>query len=698
MADTTDDDLPESEPDFVGAWLDEIEIASTEEKEWRKAGDHAVKAYRGDEDSRVTSFNIFHANVETIVPALYNSVPVPDVRRRFGDPDPIAKAVADILERGLSLSCDAYDFDGLMGDAVKDMTTVGRGVSRVRYEAMFAEDQTVSYEQVGCEHVTWKSFRRGPARTWREVPWVAFEHFLTKDEVREKAADVADDVPYTYSPSATDEESNKKRSEPRFEKCARAWEIWDKRKRQVHFISPDYGKRRLWMTPDPLSLEQFFPVPRPLQAIRTTDSLIPITGLSIYESLVEELNDLTNRIRRLVKQCRVRGGYAGLSDDIKTIAEAGDGEIVPLTGAEMFVADGKNLNNAIIWWPLDQIVAALQQLVQQREMVKATIYEVTKIADIMRGSSDPNETLGAQQIKAQWGSLSVQRQQAEVARYARDLFRLKAELLANKVSMPNLMLMTGIQLPTQQVKQQTQLKLQMQAQQAAQAQQAQQMAPPQPGQPPAPQPAPQPPQAPPQPSPEDQKILASPTVEEVEAMLRQDVMRTYHIDIESDSTIRGDLSRSQQQMSMFISGLAQFVAAVGPLVKDGVMPPDIAIELLAAFARQFKLGKQAEDTLARWADKIRGMANQPQQQKPDPNMIKAQTEIAKSKMDLQTAQTKGQIDQQGMMMDAQAKQAEHQMDMQKLGAQVQADTVKAQNQMALRQAPTPWPSQQGLPQ
>src|SRR5690606_18921301 len=32
---------------------------------------------------KLYDFNILHSNVETIVPAIYNSTPVPDVRRRF---------------------------------------------------------------------------------------------------------------------------------------------------------------------------------------------------------------------------------------------------------------------------------------------------------------------------------------------------------------------------------------------------------------------------------------------------------------------------------------------------------------------------------------------------------------------------------------------------------------------------------------
>lgn len=84
---------------FVRMWLDALETASIEEKDWRKEAEEAARAYRGERVSGQREFNIFHANVETIVPALYNSTPIPDVRRRYSDPDPAGKEVADNKER-----------------------------------------------------------------------------------------------------------------------------------------------------------------------------------------------------------------------------------------------------------------------------------------------------------------------------------------------------------------------------------------------------------------------------------------------------------------------------------------------------------------------------------------------------------------------------------------------------------------------
>jgi hypothetical protein len=366
------------------------------------------------------------------------------------------------------------------------------------------------------------------------------------------------------------------------------------------------------------------------------DSLEPVVPFEIYADLVAELNEVTARIARLVRQLRPRGGYGGNVDDIKAITEADDGELVPLTGVEHLV-DGGGIDKWIAWFPLEPTVGALNQLVQQREMIKQTIYEVTGIADILRGASRASETATAQQIKTQWGSLRIQDRQAEVARLARDLFRLKAEIIAQKFSWETLSQMTGITLPS--------------AEERALARQLlQQATAPQPSMPgvspapPAPEQsrvgalgAPTPSALPPTtawasahrapqptlraalPVPDQvKKVAASVTREEAEALLRSDVLRLYRIDVESDSTIRGDLTRNQHTMTLFLQGTAQFAGAMAPIVQQapGMLQP--VMEIYAAFARNFKLGRQAEDALDALADAARQAGTQPQPPKQEP--------------------------------------------------------------------------------
>ncbi len=86
-------------------WLLEIQLATKREKEWRDKGQKIIDIYRGTK-ARRNSFNILWANTETARPALYNSPPKPDVRRRFRQDDMLGKAVGEVMERGLSYCTD----------------------------------------------------------------------------------------------------------------------------------------------------------------------------------------------------------------------------------------------------------------------------------------------------------------------------------------------------------------------------------------------------------------------------------------------------------------------------------------------------------------------------------------------------------------------------------------------------------------
>lgn len=625
----------QDERDLVKLWLDQIERSGADEKDWRDDAEKAEDVYRSKEGSRNREFNIFHANIETIVPALYNSTPIPDVRRRFADKDPVGKVVSDIIERSLSFAVDAYDFDGTMHATIKDSEITDRGVARVRYVPYFAgegEQETLSYAEVTCEHIPWRDFRRGPGRFWGEVPWEAFRHYLSKDEITKliNGTDInIEDVPLNYS---SDGSTDKKEKDPKSDvfKRAMVWEIWDKDSKSVLFICQDYHERVLKTEPDPLELTNFFPTPKPLQAIEQTASLVPVTPLRIYESLVDELNVVTRRITKLVKTLRARGLYGGNPLDMKAVGEAEDGELVPATDAMQFMQNG-GLDKAIHWYPLDPTTMAIKTLYEQREAIKQTIYEVTGIADILRGSTDPGETLGAQQLKAQWGSLRIQRRQAEVARFARELFELKAEIIATKFDWPLLSKMTGIELPSQEQKQTVQSLMQ-------QVQQAQQM-----GQ-----------QIPPQilaQGEKAQEIISQPSQEEVMQLLQDDISRNYRIDIESDSTIRNDLTRNQQTMNLFLQGTAQFAQAMGPIIMADASMKPVVMEIYGSFCRQFKLGRQAEDALEAATEQAQKSADQPPP--PSPEQQKMEAEKQKQAADMQMAQEKHKMEIEKMQLGLQ---------------------------------------------
>ena len=672
------DSRKEVEPgaDTVTFWLDAIALSEKEENDWRREARNVISVYRGEkaQDSSYNNdldFNILHANVETILPAIYNSPPSPDIRRRFGDKDATARVISQLLERCLSFYQDAYDYDSMMNGVLFDGAVAGRGIARVRYvptmqdgEPVDGDDpsmggykrETVESESVACEYVNWQRFRVGKADTWEEMPWIAFEHFLSKDELKKiTTPDVIKDMSFDYSVKGNKDDAQET---PDIYRRARVWEIWDKESRKVFFISAGHGEKPLAVQDDPLGLEAFFPVPRPVMPVYTPGRLTPVCPYSIYRKLAEELNAISRRIKQIVQQIRVKGAYAIGQSDLSRLADADDGELIGVEGLEMLIEGG--IEKGIAWWPIEPAVKALQQLYQQREQLKQTIYEVTGISDIVRGQSAASETATAQQIKTQWGSLRIQKLQNDVQRFARDLYRIKAEIISNHFSIDTMMEVTGIKLLRQQEKQMIQMQMQQQ-----------QPPPPQPGQPPQ-----QPPQQPQLP-PEIAKAMKEPSVEEVEQVIRSDMLRAYRVDVESDSTIRSDMTRQQKAMQEFLQGTSQYLAAAGPVVQSGMMPPGPLIEVYAAFARMFKLGKQADDALDQLSETAK---ENPPPPKPDPEAEKAKAQMA---MEKEKAQASQQLEQAKLQMQQQGEQAKLQMEQQKMAMDAEATQAKGQQDAML---------------
>jgi hypothetical protein len=492
----------------VKRWLLELDLADKAESKWRKAATEAMERYRDEKDrGNTVRFNILYSNVQTLAPALYNATPKADVRRRFRDADVVGKIAADVMERALDVSIASYDFDSSMQAAVLDYLLPGRAVTRVRYlpkfkaadpgmtpepglegEAAEGAEQSeadapdseaaeyLDYEEVGCEPVQWDDFRRGPGKTWAEVPWIAFRHKLTREQCVDKfkasCPDVEKvDLDYTPDdPSGTD----KKPELPDVFKRLTVWEIWDREARKVLFVAPSYKIAPLKTEDDPLRLRDFYPIPRPLYALESTDSLVPVEEYRTYKDQAKELDRITARINRIISGLKLRGIYDSTVSEFRQLFQADENDMIPSDGASAAMSMG-GLDKAVWMLPVEQAAKVLVTLYQQREQIKQTIYEITGISDIIRGSTVASETATAQNIKTQWGTQRLQRRQREVQRYARDLLRLKAEIIGEHFAVESLARMSGVQLPTMAEKQQAMAALQMQMRQI-QAQQAQQAA------------------------------------------------------------------------------------------------------------------------------------------------------------------------------------------------------------------------------
>lgn len=636
------------EPKAVTHWLTEIDAAKRREKDYRKDGQRILNIYTGEKSLEVP-FNILFSNTETLLPALYSAIPRPVVQRRFKDEDVIGKdastAAQRVLEYLLDTNLDGYEtFDDAMRTAVLDALLPGRGITTVKYDADIqepTEPEEMPYttgELVCLETKAWNRVFFGYAKKWSKVPWVAYEEYIDRKEAtRLFGAEIAGKISYAKNEDTAKNDgewANETERDTGDRTTACVYQIWDKDGgKKVRYVSPQFPDGFLKVEDDPLGLTGFFNCPRPIRFIEKTNDLMPTAMYAIYENQANEVNRLTMRINRLIEAIKARGVYdTELGEELGNIMKADDNSLVPADKSSSLAAE-KGLQNAIWFMPIEQMVQVVVQLYAAREQSKQVIYEITGVSDILRGATRASETATAQNIKAQWGSLRLKRMQREVQRYARDVMRMMLEIAALKMSEVSWAKMTGLPFHTEQ-----------QHQQLQQIVMASQMS----GQPM---------------DPRLQQQMQIPTWPQVLGLLRDDLQRSYKVDIETNSTVEPEAVEDQKNIAELMNAMAQFLNGVGPLVAQKVLPFDVAQTMLLTITRRFRFGPDIEDQIK---------AMQPPQEEPDQSG--------------QADQMKMQMEQAKMQMEAQRDQAEMQQAQQAEAAKHQRELQAEQNRMQMEQA------------
>lgn len=672
-------------------WFKEVEASRKRERHFRNQGRKLVKMYEAEEETS-DSYNILWANTETLTPALYSATPTPQVERRYKDADPMGGAASQVTNRLLVYLLDPGDrayapFDSLIASAVVEALVPGRGTTRFKYDF---EAETVSdgddaasssqrvKEEIACgEHVSWDKFLHSYAKTWNQVWWVAFEHELNKEEIKAQFADnpaaVAELLKAIGTRSTSSDAGEEGKNQEETCDTVPVLEVWDKRDNTVCFISEDYREDYLKApAPDTLKLTGFFPCPEPLCFARKISGMVPVAPYNFYAAQAKELNKISVRITKIIEALKVRGFYDGQVLELKALLTSEDNTLMGVKNSSI-LAQGGALEKAIWLFPVEKLILVLQQLYAQRQQIKQVIYELTGVADIMRGSSQASETLGAQKLKNQWGTLRMKTPQRQVQRYVKDCLRIMAEIGVDKFSQETIAKMTGLPFVTKAEKMQAQAQLQ-QAQQMMQMQSGQ---PPQPGQPPA-GPPPQLQQL----LAQAQKTLSTPAWEDVLAILKDDMLRSYKIDIETNSTVDLEATEDKQAITDILQAISQFMLGIGPLVQDGSMPFDAAKEMLLAIIRRFRFGPQLEEALGKMqapppkTDPVAAAKAQAEQIKQQGEQAKVQGILAVEKAKADQINQQAQLDAQKAQLDQQAAQqaadrtaASHQLEMQKMAMQ-----------------------------
>lgn len=646
----------------VAFWVGEIEAYEQQFAPWEKKSKKIIDRYmdeRKDGGKTASRFNILWSNVQTLHPAIYASTPTPNIDRRFDSDDDLGRYASLVLERAVSYYVKNDLFDKVMRQTTLDRLLSGRGTAWVRYCPVFEEKVQVTDDQTADEYdllsedtvpdyVHWCDFGHTWARTWQEVRGVWRRVFMERVELVKRFGEAGQKIPLDAKIKGKGGESIDSG------KKACIYEIWDKKIKTalwLHKSMPELLDKQ----DDPLGLKDFFPCPEPIYATTCNDNLIPTPDYIQYQDQAMELDALTARIAAITKAVKVAGVYDAAAQGVdRLLAEGKENTLIPVEQWAV-LGGGKGLPGAISLLPMFEIMQTLQGLYQAREQVKQDLYEITGISDIVRGATDPNETLGAQQLKGQFATLRLDDNQKDVARFSRDLVVIMTEIIAKHFSLDTIKQVSGVKLMTAQEKQFVQYQQAQQAQMAAMKQQGQQQA--------------QPPQ--PQQLPEDiQDLINLPTWEEIEALIRDDTARAFRIDIETDSTIKTDQENEKQARIEFLGAVSNFMAqAVN-------VPPDLqtlAMEMLMFGVRGFKVSRELETSFEATMREMKKTQDNPPPAPPDPNQLKAQSDMELVKLKMQADKEKGMIDLQLKQADKEIKLIE--LDMKRAEILTKQNTV-----------------------
>ena len=595
----------------VQTYLDMFSQYEKEFAKWEGRVEKILKRYRDDRTTTTAQshYNILWANVSTLKAATFSRMPKPDVSRRHKDNDPVARVASMLLERALDFEItNTEDFHHALASCVSDRFLGGRGTSWIRYEPVIESEQFqvseedeqsesigeyLDIEQAPVDYVHWRDFGHGYGRTWPEVNCVWRRVYMNRDALKERFPEEQFDMLWKQIPlDASPDEPRQKMTEGTT-KQALIYEVWDREEKCVYWISKSMGKI-LDKREDPLGLEEFFPCPEPIYSTLTNESLVPVPDFTLYQDQANELDVLADRIKGLVDALKVRGFYDAANPDLNRLFTEGDNNtLIPVKNYAAFAEKG-GLGGAVTFVDLAPIAAALNVAYQAMGQVKQQIYDITGISDIIRGASVASETATAQQIKGQYATLRLKTYQDEVARFASQILRIKAQIICQHFQPETIMKIGGAELLSDTDKQ---------------------------------------------------------LIPQAMELLKNNPMRTFRVEIATDSMLYADEAQEKQDRVEFLQSTGAFIEKA---IQGAQQVPELTpllMDLLKFGVQGFRVGRTLEGEFDTFADaekekQAQKAAQPPAQQPPTPEMIKAQAEQQKMQMEAQIKQAEMQAEAQ----------------------------------------------------
>lgn len=656
-------DYKQTPADQYKYWEEELNGAMRRVKGWWKQGDRIVARFldsrRETEISQDRSIsipfrlNLFHSNITSLISMLYGNLPKVDVSRRYADPtDDVSRVAAEIMERLLNndIAENGEQVNAVLRSTLQDRLLPGLGVARVRYdfESEMQKVESISVDETGKQKITtveqevvlwedaptdyfyWGDVLWSWGRNWSELTWLAYRSYITKDEAESRfGEDIAKELQYRKQTPDEGEMGAQDTQQGSVWNKAEVWEIWDKVKRQVVFVSMGYAKV-LETRDDPLQLSGFFPSPPFFLANQTTKLYKPTPDFNLAQDLYNEIDKLQTRIAVITEAVKVVGVYDAANADLaRMFSEGVDNRLIPVNSWALFGEKG-GLQGAIDWVPIADIVNALDKLVQLRDQTIALLRQVTGMNEVLRGGSQGQyEGVGQAELQAKFGSIRIQALQDEFAVFCSNLMQLKAEVIARHFSPETIAQKSNIG------------------------------------------------------SSFDRDIAP----QAIELIKRPEEARL-RIEIRPESVAMVDYAQLKMERTEYINALAIFMQSAAPLIEQQPQATPFLLQLLQWGLSGFKGSQEIEGVIDKAIDQAnRALANQGE--KPDPAMqaaqMQQQLEQMKQQAELAKIQAKAAADERLRLVDRDAdiatRQVDHTARLREIEAELQSKIAETRAKM-----------------
>jgi hypothetical protein len=651
-----------------------------------------INLYGGESTWKDNELDLFWSSTEVLKTAVYARPPKPAVKPMFSDGDLLKNKTAEILERASTSVFVRTGIDEVMCEVRDDLIFAGRGVIWLRYE-------TEDGQKVCVEHLDRKDFLHETARKWSEVGWVAGGFWLTFDQMVERFSKrgrkLSEDVlrGAKYSTQRDKDDQTKAAAE----KC-QVWEVWHRADNKVYWVTEGVDVLLDESEPE-LKLSGFFPCPKPAFGTLRRRSLIPVPDWQRYAIHFRKIGDLTGRIYTLLDCVRMKGLIPGGGDIGTAIEQAMRSEddqiVIQVPGAALQAND---MSKAVVWLPLDQVAAAITGLIEARAQLINDFYELSGISDIMRGATEAEETLGAQRLKSQYGSVRVRGKIDALQRIAAEAVKIAAEIVAEKFSQQTILDMAQMAVPTKAELKKRVDEIEGHATKELEAlsEQAEQMA----GQMEQVDPA----QAQAQLQQAQQGIFEKYApllaevqkevpVEDVMKLLRDDRARSFAFEVETDSTILTDEIAEKQSRNEFMEQLTGSVAGLAQVAAMGEQAIKLWGEGVKFTLAPYRAGRSMDGAIDAFVEAAPQIAQQMANGQDD-GMAEATNKLAEAEAEKARAQmAKVEADAALKAAENERKMAELQIkaendrsklmaEAEKLRQQAEANMVKAEEALA----------------